>query len=48
MVRSVLNFPSGFDVAYFILAWGSEAPQLVSRFLTNGINTYIAVELVCP
>lgn len=48
MVRGVLSFPPDFDVADFIVAWGSEAPQLASRFLTNGISIYIAVELVCP
>lgn len=47
MVEGVLNFPLGFDVAGFMLAWSSEVPQLISLFLKNGINPHIAIELVC-
>ena len=44
----VSSFPTSFDVAGFSLAWSAGASQLVSRFLTKGIDPSIAVESVDP
>lgn len=47
-MRDVSNFPTKFDVAGFTPACGARASQLVSEFITKGIDLCIAVESVCP
>lgn len=42
-----VTFPSSFSEAGFALALGTDVPQLVSKFLTKGINCIVIVtELV--
>lgn len=37
----VLNSSTGFDVDGFALAWGAEVSQVISRFFTSRICSYI-------
>lgn len=43
-----LQFFCQLDVAGFTFSPAAGALQLVSGFLTKGIDLYIAAELVCP
>lgn len=45
--EGVLNFPTSFDVDGFTFAWDAGTFQLVSVFLTEGIDLCTTVELVC-
>ena len=45
--QAISNFPTGFNVADFVLPWDAGTSQLVSGFLTRGIYPCIIVELWC-